>query len=124
MQNKINSFKDLLVWEKSHRCALDIYKATKNFPKEELFSLTNQMRRSAVSIGSNIAEGFGRNSAKDKGQFYAIAKGSAFELESQLYIAKDLGYISEGEARELEEKLTEVGRMLSGLIKSASDRIK
>lgn len=118
----INHFKDLIVWKKAHQCVIKIYTLTKKFPKEEMFSLTNQMQRSAVSITSNIAEGFGRNSAKDKNQFYAIAKGSAFELESQVEVAKDLKYISKDEATLIEMLLVEIEKMLSGLIRSSQDR--
>lgn len=114
---KIRHFTDLEAWKEAHQLALDIYKITKLFPKEELFGLTNQMRRAAVSIGSNIAEGFSRNTVKDKSQFYTVAKGSATELESQLLLAKDIGYLNEEGFDETQERLGKVGRLITGLLK-------
>jgi len=89
----ITSFKDLHAWKHAHAVVLEIYKCTKSFPKDERFGLTDQMRRVVVSITSNIAEEFGRLTKKDKSHFYAIAKGSLFELQSQLQIAHDLQYL-------------------------------
>ncbi|MDP3958015.1 MAG: four helix bundle protein, partial [bacterium] len=80
---KITSFTDLIAWQEANRFAVFIYSLSKGFPKEEKFSLTDQLRRAAVSVSSNIAEGFARNSRKDKLQFYTIAKGSLFEVHSQ-----------------------------------------
>jgi four helix bundle protein len=114
---KIRHFTDLEAWKESHQLALDIYKVTKLFPKEELFGLTNQMRRAAVSVGSNIAEGFSRNTAKDKSQFYSVARGSATELESQLLLAKDIGYLNEEAFDMTRERLNKVGRLVTGLLK-------
>lgn len=91
-ENKIKSFTDLNAFKEAHKLALLIYKTTKYFPKEEKFSLIDQMRRAAISITSNIAEGFSRNTIKDKCQFYTLAQGSLSELQSQLLLAKDLGY--------------------------------
>ena len=81
--NKIREFTDLIVWQETHKLVLLVYKTTKYFPKEEVFALTSQMRRSAVSIPSNIAEGFGRHSYKEKVQFYYLAHGSLLELKNQ-----------------------------------------
>lgn len=92
----MNSFRDLIVWQKAHRLTLSVYKVTKDFPSHEQYGLTSQMRRAAVSIASNIAEGFGRSSAKDKDHFYVMASASVRELQSQLSLASDLGYISKG----------------------------
>lgn len=86
----INSFKDLIVWQKSKELTLEIYKLTEKFPKSELYGLTNQMRRAAVSISSNIAEGFRRFHSKEKKQIFSVAFGSGAELESQIEIAKEL----------------------------------
>lgn len=119
MDNKIYNFTDLNCWKEAHRLAILIYKATQSFPKDERFSLIDQIRRSAVSVTSNIAEGFGRNTAKDKSQFYAIARGSIYELESQLLIARDLGYLRVNDFDDFKAILTSTGKMLSGLIKSA-----
>jgi four helix bundle protein len=118
----LQNFTDLNVWKDAHALTLEVYKITKTFPQEERFSLTNQMQRASISVISNIAEGFGRNSGKDKAQFYAISKGSVMELQAQMLIAKDLGYVTEKRSNELEQKMILVARMLSGLIKTVSDR--
>lgn len=107
-----------MVWQKAHGLVLQTYKLTANFPKSEMFSLTSQMRRSAVSVTSNIAEGFARRGAKEKVQFYFQAKSSLVELQSQLEIAKDLKYIDKVEFDDLEISAGEVHKMISGLIKS------
>ncbi|CAN5327160.1 hypothetical protein BH20ACI1_BH20ACI1_10250 [soil metagenome] len=90
----MRDFRQLRVWEDSHHLTLEIYQITKNFPKEELFALTNQMRRAACSIPSNIAEGCGRGSNKEYAQFLQIAMGSAYELVYQFLLSKDLCYIN------------------------------
>ena len=95
MEEKIKSFKDLRIWQKGMEIITDIYTLTKKFPKEELFSLTSQLRRSAISIPSNIAEGFKRFHNKEYKQFLFIALGSCAELETQIIIAKELKYINE-----------------------------
>ena len=115
----IKNFKDLNAWKEAHKLVLLIYKLSEKFPKKENFALSNQVTRAAVSITSNIAEGFARNSSKDKIQFYTIARGSLSELESQFVIAKDLGYIEKDELNNLEEKIVTVSKLISGLIKSA-----
>jgi four helix bundle protein len=94
-EDRIKSFTDLIVWQKAHQLVLVIYQLTKEFPKEELYSLVDQMRRAVVSITSNIAEGFGRQSYKEKIQFYYLASASLTELKNQILIAKDLGYLSQ-----------------------------
>ncbi len=91
---KIQTFKDLTAWQQAHNLVLFIYKITDSFPKTELFALNTQMRRAAISITSNIAEGFGRSTSKDKRHFYTISKGSLLELDSQIAIANDLQYIT------------------------------
>ncbi len=113
---KISSFQDLFCWKEAHALALLIYKITKNFPKEEMFGLTSQMRRASVSIVSNIAEGYGRPTGKDRVKFFWIAYGSLLEVESQILIAKDLGYI-EGEKMDLQGSIVTTGKLLLGLIK-------
>ncbi|RZK99406.1 MAG: four helix bundle protein [Pedobacter sp.] len=92
---EINSFKDLDVWIKSRILVKDIYLTTQSFPKEEFYGLISQMRRAAVSIPSNIAEGCGRKYPKESLQFFAISRGSLYELETQIFIAHDLKYIQE-----------------------------
>jgi len=117
MEEKIKSFKDLKIWQKGIEIISDTYILTKKFPKEELFSLTSQLRRSAISIPSNIAEGFKRFHNKEYKQFLFIALGSCAELETQIIIAKELKYINENEEAKLVEKLVHVCRMTSNLIK-------
>jgi four helix bundle protein len=114
---KIRSFRDLDAWKEGHRLVLEIYKMTKSFPKEEMFGLSNQLRRSAVSITSNIAEGFSRKSLKEKIQFYSMAKASNTELQNQLLIARDVGYLSEEKFKQLEEQSIRVNKLISGLIR-------
>ncbi|MFA5998245.1 MAG: four helix bundle protein [Candidatus Paceibacterota bacterium] len=115
---KIRSFKDLRAWQRAHDLAIQTYLLTKKFPKEELFGITNQMRRAAVSVPSNLAEGFSRKSSKEKTQFYAISKGSLTELESQYLISRDLGYVSGQEFADIEGKIEQVGKIITGLAKS------
>ena len=118
-KTKISAFTDLKVWKSSHIFVLEVYKLTRKFPKDEKFALANQLRRAAVSITSNIAEGFGRKTAKDKSQFYSISKGSLLECQSQLYVARDLGYITESTFTSLNSSALEIVRMISGLVNSA-----
>ncbi|MBA3063407.1 MAG: four helix bundle protein [Atribacteria sp.] len=113
----MKSFKDLRIWQKGIEIVSDIYILTKNFPKEELFSLTSQLRRSAISIPSNIAEGFKRFHNKEYKQFLFITLGSCAEVETQIIIAKELKYINENEETKLVEKLDHICRMTSSLIK-------
>jgi len=114
----IKTFKDLKVWKKSMAVVRDIYLLSINFPGEEKYVLTPQIRRSAISIPSNIAEGYGRNSKKDYIRFLQIAKGSLYELKTQLEIAFNLNYINNNNKYlDVEEKLTEIDKMLYSLIK-------
>ena len=114
---KIRSFRDLDALKEGHRLVLEIYKMTKSFPKEEMFGLSNQLRRAAVSITSNIAEGFSRKSLKEKMWFYSMAKASNTELQNQLLIARDVGYLSREKFKELEEQSIRVNKLISGLIR-------
>lgn len=116
----MSSYKELIVWQKSYQLTLEIYSATKKFPKEELFGLISQMRRCAVSIPSNIAEGNGRFGKKEHIQFIRIAFGSGSELETQILLSKDLKYISQLEYDKLNILLSEVMRMLNKLVSSLS----
>jgi len=102
----MRDFKKFEVWQLSHQLTLKIYTSTKNFPKEEMFGLTSQIRRSFASIGYNISEGNGRNSDKKFANFINIALGSSNEAENQLILAKDLDYINENEYQNLSEELT------------------
>ena len=114
----VQKFTDLLVWQRSHDLALLTYKLTKLFPQSELFSLTNQMQRSAVSITSNLAEGFGRRTVKDKMHFYYIARGSLTELHNQFILSKDLKYIKDAEYQTTLELITRVYKLLNAMIGS------
>jgi len=115
--NKIKSFKDLRVWQKGIEIVIDAYALTKKFPKEELYSLTTQIKRSAVSIPSNIAEGFKRFHIKENKQFLYIALASLAELETQFVIAKELSFTSEAELANISEKIEHASNMLSSLLK-------
>jgi len=112
----LQSFKNLKVWEKAHFLTLDVYRSTKGFPKEEMYGLTSQMRRSSVSVGANIAEGCCRNGDKDFGRFLQIAMGSAGELEYHLLLAHDLSLLNTPDYQRLFGEATEVKRMLAALI--------
>ncbi|MFA5291089.1 MAG: four helix bundle protein [Candidatus Paceibacterota bacterium] len=110
----IQTFKEAIVWQKAHQLVLGVYEITKKFPRSEEFGLSNQMRRAAVSIPSNIAEGFKRKTIKDGIHFYNIAEGSLEELKYQMFLSKDLGYISENIFNKLDELGDETGRLLCG----------
>jgi four helix bundle protein len=113
----VKSYRDLIVWQKSMKLVTEIYTATKTFPTEELYALTNQIRRSAVSIPSNIAEGYGRNSTSDYKRFLQIATGSLFELQTQIEIAVNLKYLAIEKFNTLFEAAKEIELMLIALIK-------
>jgi len=116
VNNKIRTFTDLNAWKKSHELVLFTYKITNLFPKKEIFSLTSRMRRAAISITSNIAEGFSRQSYKEKTHFYSIALGSLTELQSQFLVARDITYIKE-EYRIFFNKSVLAHKLINGLIK-------
>ena len=118
-ESKIKEFTDLLTWREAHTLVLLVYAATKSFPKEEVFGLTGQMRRAAVSITSNIAEGFGRQGYKERVQFFYIAHGSLTELKNQLFIVRDLRYISPEDFDKITEQLSLSHRLLQGLLKKS-----
>lgn len=115
----IKSFTDLNAWKEGHKLVLAIYELTKFFPKEEVFGLISQMRRCAVSITSNIAEGFSRQSYKEKVQFYSMAQGSVTELQNQLIIARDVGFIMKDKFQEIALQSITVHKIINGLIKSS-----
>ena len=116
---KIQSYKDLIVYQKSYKLSLEIYKATKKFPSSEIYGLVSQMRRSAVSIPCNTAEGY-RRGRKEYVQFLRIAQGSCSELETQISLSKDLGFIDEAIFNSLYQMQEEISRLLTGLINSLS----
>ena len=113
---KIQSYKDLIVWQKSIQLVKDVYILTAAFPQSEIYGITSQMRRAAVSIPSNIAEGYGRRSTKDYLRFYLIAYGSALELETQLIISKELGFATNKNLTVTNTLLIEVMKMLNSMI--------
>ena len=112
----ISSYRDLIVWQKSMLLVTDVYTNTVSFPLNEIYGLTNQLRRSAVSIPSNIAEGYGRHSTNDYKRFLQIAVGSLYELQTQLEIANNLTYIATKGFIELIDSCTEIDKMLYSLI--------
>jgi four helix bundle protein len=124
MQTKIKSFTDLNAWKEAHKLVVMIYKITKSFPKEETYSLIDQMKRCSISITSNMAEGFSRQSKKEKIQFYFIAKGSLTELQNQLLVARDVGYLDKSEFKSVAEQTVVVHKLINGLIKSAKTKYK
>ncbi|SHJ79028.1 four helix bundle protein [Dethiosulfatibacter aminovorans DSM 17477] len=109
---------NLLVWKKAHELTLKVYEITKNFPKDESFGLTSQIRRAAVSVPSNIVEGRARGSNKEFKRFLLIARGSLEETKYQLLLAKDLNYISDSDYKNTLSIAQETGKLLAGLIKS------
>ena len=121
--NPIKDFTDLFSWKESHKLILMIYKMLKKFPKEENFALSDQMRRASVSITSNIAEGFGRQTIKEKIQFYYQAQGSLSEIKNQLIIAKDVGYFSKKDFEIVYNQANIAHQILHGLIKKSKSYI-
>jgi four helix bundle protein len=121
----MKDFRKLSVWQKSHKLAVLIYQKTKTFPKEEVYGITSQLRRAVASIPTNIAEGCGRGSDKDFAKFAQIAIGSASESEYLILLSDELGYIEKVDTNELIEKICEIKKMLTSLIKnlhSSTDR--
>lgn len=117
--NKIKSFTDLRAWKFAMNLALEVYKITKLYPKEELFALTSQTRRCVVSISANIAEGFSRKTWKDKIQFYTIALGSLTELQSHLFIAHKLDYLDKDKFKKIASSTVDCSKLINGLIKKS-----
>jgi len=118
----VQSYRDLVAWNKAMELVTEIYRVTKKFPKEELFGLMSQLRRAAVSIPSNIAEGKGRLSKGEFRQFLGNARGSLAEVETQILIAQNLSYLDEFETNRLLMKVEEVGKILNGLISAVKNQ--
>lgn len=112
----------LIVWQQAHKLVLKVYEATKSFPKSELFGLTGQIRRAAVSVPSNIVEGRARGFSKEYKRFLLMARGSLEEVKYQLLLARDLNYIEKKEYQEIYNTADEVGRLLAGLIKAVDGK--
>jgi len=117
MEDKIKNFKDLKIWQKSMELAKVIYHATDSFPAKETYGIISQMRRSAVSVPSNIAEGFMRRHNKEYKQFLYIALGSLAELETQVLLSEALGFSKKAEGMDIQANITELNKMITGLIK-------
>ena len=118
--NTIRSFTDLNAWKEGHQLVLMIYKITRSFPVDERFGLTNQVQRAAVSITSNIAEGFSRATSKEKIQFYRISLGSLTEIQNQIIIARDLKYMDQITFSEVAEQSITVSKLINGLLKGVA----
>ncbi len=121
---RTHSFRDLIVWQKAHQLVLAIYTSTKQFPKEEVFALTSQIRRAAVSIAANITEGYKKKTIPNQLNFLNISEGSLEEVKYYLILSKDLNYIQEDEYVALFNSAEEVGRLINGYEKSISKRLK
>ena len=120
---KIKTFRDLIVWQRGHELVLLTYKITRSFPKEEQFSLMPQMRRAAISVTANIAEGFGRYQHKDREHFYVMASGSLVELENHYQIAFDLKYLDKKLRMQTEDLINQTGKLLNALLKTHRSRL-
>ena len=116
----MRDFKELKVWQKAHRFVIGVYQQSRNFPADERFGLTAHLRKSAISVPSNIAEGCGREGERELARFLSIAAGSASESEYQLLLARDLGYLPADVHRQLDDQVNEVKRMLNSFIKTLS----
>ena len=117
---KVKTYQELIVWQKAMDLVESVYKASQTFPREEVYALTSQIRRAAVSIASNIAEGQGRRTTSDFLRHLSIAYGSLLETETQLLIAKRLRYLGDTNLEEVMKQTAEVGRLLNGLMASLS----
>ncbi len=115
------TFRDLIVWQKAHQFVLSVYRYSGKFPKEELYSLTSQLRRAAISIPANIAEGFKKKSPKDKSRYMNISQGSVEECRYYLILAEDLSY---GDDRNVTVQLEEVSKLLNAYLRSIEDSIR
>jgi len=118
----LKNYKELKVWQKAYQLCVEIYKSTKSFPKEERYGLTSQLRRSSVSVPSNIAEGYGRKTTQEYIQALYIAYGSNCELETQILLAYDLGYLKSENFEKLKQDIGDVERMLKALIKALENK--
>ena len=121
-EEMLRNYKDLKVWQRSYELCLEIYRVTKGFPKEERYGLTSQIRRAAASVPSNIAEGYGRKTTPEYIKFLYVAYGSNCELETQILLSGDLGYIETDKLKKLQNEIGEVERMLKALIKSLENK--
>ena len=118
MNQAVGDYKDLVAWQRAMDVGLQVYKATESFPSSEKYGLTSQLRRASVSVASNIAEGYGRGSTRDYLRFLRAARGSLYEVETQLLFAQQLEFVSSQACEQLRSRLKDVARVLAGLIRS------
>lgn len=123
MQQNIETYRDLEAWKLAIRLTKFIYRASEKFPADERFGLTSQIRRAAVSVASNIAEGWGRGTTSDYARFLRMARGSIFEVETQIVIARELGFIGDEVFNPVDELLRDTGRVLAGLLRSIEKKL-
>ncbi|OGZ63829.1 MAG: hypothetical protein A3A98_00895 [Candidatus Staskawiczbacteria bacterium RIFCSPLOWO2_01_FULL_40_39] len=121
-ENKIKKFTDLHAWQEGHKLVLMVYKNTEKFPDKERFGITDQMRRAVVSLTSNIAEGFSRRSSKEKNRFYCMAQASLVELQNQLIISRDIGYLPNDDFKIIADQSIVANKLLNGLLKATKDK--
>lgn len=121
-ESRIRNFTDLNTWQEAHKLVILVYNLTKTFPKEELYGLASQIKRAVVSITSNIAEGFGRQSFQEKVHFFVIGHGSLTEVQNQLLVVRDVGYINQTIFENIYGQSVVVHKLLNGLIKSTKER--
>ncbi len=120
--DKIKKFTDLHAWQEGHKLVLMVYKNTESFPDKERYGITDQMRRAVISLTSNIAEGFSRRSSKEKNRFYCMAQASLVELQNQLIISRDIGYLSDNNFKILADQSIVANKLLNGLLKATKDK--
>ena len=120
----MRNYRDLQVWTKAHAVTLELYRLSRSFPREETYGLTSQLRRAAMSMGSNLAEGCGRRTSSELAHFVRIAMGSASELDYQLLLSRDLGYLKTDDYTRTTNKLTEVRKMLTSLLSKVEQQIE
>jgi four helix bundle protein len=118
----MSDYRNLIVWNRAHAFALEIYLSTRLFPDSERFGLTTQLRRAATPVVSNIAEGWGRHETRDQGRFLKMARGSICEIECQLLLSRDVGYLKLGDWEKLDSSCREIGKMLNGLIRAVGGK--
>lgn len=119
----MKSFMELRAWQEGHKLAVEIYRLTDAFPKSDMFGLSQQIQRTAISVTSNVAEGFGRQTQKDTLHFYVMARGSITELQNQIILARDVGRLDERKAENLSAQSMVVIKLIGGLIRSTNNRI-
>jgi four helix bundle protein len=120
----LRNYRDLQVWDKAHKLTLDLYRVSREFPREETYGITSQLRRAAVSVGANLAEGCGRRTSNELARFVKIAMGSASELDYHLLLCRDLGFMNEGDFTRTSSDLTEVRKMLTSFLNRVEEQIE